>query len=39
LAARIIGAFDADLSLKLATFAQDLQDQVAEKNLKLKAQL
>jgi len=25
--------------LKLATFAQDLQDQVAEKNLKLKAQL
>ena len=39
LAARIIGAFDADLSVKLATFAQDLQDQVAEKNLKLKAQL
>jgi len=39
LAARIIGAFDSDLSVKLATFAQDLQDQVAEKNLKLKAQL
>jgi len=39
LAARIIGAFDADLRVKLATFAQDLQDQVAEKNLKLKAQL
>ncbi|MEN9989114.1 MAG: hypothetical protein RL508_93 [Actinomycetota bacterium] len=39
LAARIIGAFDADLSAKLAAFAQNLQDQVAEKNLKLKAQL
>jgi 5-(carboxyamino)imidazole ribonucleotide mutase len=39
LAARIIGAFDADLSAKLASFAQNLQDQVAEKNLKLKAQL
>jgi 5-(carboxyamino)imidazole ribonucleotide mutase len=39
LAARIIGAFDSDLSVKLTAFAQDLQDQVAEKNLKLKAQL
>jgi len=39
LAARIIGAFDADLSAELAAFAQNLQDQVAEKNLKLKAQL
>jgi len=39
LAARIIGAFDAELSTKLVAFAQNLQDQVAEKNLKLKAQL
>lgn len=39
LAARIIGAFESQLSTKLATFAQDLQDQVAIKNEKLKSQL
>ena len=39
LAARIIGAFDEQLSAKLAAFAANLQVQVAEKNLKLKAQL
>ena len=39
LASRIIGAFDAKLSNKLAAFAADLQDQVAEKNAKLKASL
>lgn len=39
LAARIIGAFDSTLEQKLAAFAQNLKDQVAEKNEKLKAQL
>ncbi|MEY4743009.1 MAG: hypothetical protein RIR34_348 [Actinomycetota bacterium] len=39
LAARIIGAFDSSLEAKLADFAQNLKDQVAEKNEKLKAQL
>ena len=39
LAARIIGAFDAELAGKLAAFAQELQDQVAEKNAKLKASI
>lgn len=39
LAARIIGAFDSALEQKLAAFAQNLKDQVAEKNEKLKAQL
>jgi 5-(carboxyamino)imidazole ribonucleotide mutase len=39
LAARIIGAFDSSLEVKLADFAQNLKDQVAEKNEKLKAQL
>ena len=39
LAARIIGAFDGALEQKLAAFAQNLKDQVAEKNEKLKAQL
>jgi len=39
LAARIIGAFDDELAAKLASYAQSLQDQVAEKNAKLKASL
>jgi 5-(carboxyamino)imidazole ribonucleotide mutase len=39
LAARIIGAFDQELSKKLSAFAADLQDQVALKNEKLKSQL
>jgi 5-(carboxyamino)imidazole ribonucleotide mutase len=39
LAARIIGAFDSALEAKLADFAQNLKDQVAEKNEKLKSQL
>jgi 5-(carboxyamino)imidazole ribonucleotide mutase len=39
LAARIIGAFDARLSNKLSAFAQDLQEQVAQKNATLKSQL
>lgn len=39
LAARIIGAFDATLTAKLEAFAEDLKAQVADKNLKLKAQL
>ncbi|MFM7029662.1 MAG: 5-(carboxyamino)imidazole ribonucleotide mutase [Micrococcales bacterium] len=39
LAARIIGAFDAELATRLAAFAQSLQDQVAEKNAKLKASI
>lgn len=39
LAARIIGAFDTELSQKLSAFAADLQTQVALKNEKLKSQL
>jgi 5-(carboxyamino)imidazole ribonucleotide mutase len=39
LAARIIGAFDSALEAKLEDFAQNLKDQVAEKNEKLKSQL
>lgn len=39
LAARIIGAFDSALEAKLADFAQNLKDQVADKNEKLKSQL
>lgn len=39
LAARIIGAFDAQLSLALAAFGEDLKTQVAEKNAKLKSQI
>jgi 5-(carboxyamino)imidazole ribonucleotide mutase len=39
LAARIIGAFDAELSAKLADFAVSLTEQVAEKNAKLKSQI
>lgn len=39
LAARILGAFDERLSAKLAAFALDLQEQVAQKNATLKSQL
>jgi 5-(carboxyamino)imidazole ribonucleotide mutase len=39
LAARIIGAFDAKLSTSLAAFGEDLKNQVAEKNAKLKSQI
>ena len=39
LAARIIGAFDAQLSTALAAFGEDLKNQVAEKNAKLKSQI
>ena len=39
LAARILGAFDEKLDLKLSAFTESLQDQVAEKNAKLKSQL
>jgi 5-(carboxyamino)imidazole ribonucleotide mutase len=39
LAARIIGTNDAALSAKLDAFAENLKDQVAEKNAKLKASL
>lgn len=39
LAARIIGANDGAISAKLAAFAENLKDQVAEKNAKLKASL
>jgi len=39
LAARIIGAFDAAISAKLADFAVSLTEQVAEKNAKLKSQI
>ncbi|MFM5968594.1 MAG: 5-(carboxyamino)imidazole ribonucleotide mutase [Micrococcales bacterium] len=39
LAARIIGAFDRDLAAKLADYADQLKEQVAEKNAKLKSQI
>ncbi|MFM5903588.1 MAG: 5-(carboxyamino)imidazole ribonucleotide mutase [Microbacteriaceae bacterium] len=39
LAARILGAFDTQLSAKLSAFGESLKDQVAEKNAKLKSQL
>ena len=39
LAARIIGAFDHDLAAKLADYADQLKEQVAEKNAKLKSQI
>ena len=39
LAARIIGANDSAITAKLAAFAENLKDQVAEKNAKLKASL
>lgn len=39
LAARILGAFDEKLSVKLSAYGESLKDQVAEKNAKLKSQL
>ena len=39
LAARIIGAFDPEISAAMATFSEDLKHQVAEKNAKLKSQI
>ena len=39
LAARILGAFDEKLALKLSAYGESLKDQVAEKNAKLKSQL
>ena len=39
LAARIIGAFDAKISAAVAAYSEDLKDQVAEKNAKLKSQI
>ncbi len=39
LAARIIGAFDAEISDAMATFSEELKHQVAEKNAKLKSQI
>lgn len=39
LAARIIGAFDDKISSALAAFGEDLKNQVAEKNAKLKSQI
>ncbi|MEO0027232.1 MAG: hypothetical protein RL716_563 [Actinomycetota bacterium] len=39
LAARIIGAFDPEISDAMATFSEDLKHQVAEKNAKLKSQI
>jgi 5-(carboxyamino)imidazole ribonucleotide mutase len=39
LAARIIGAFDPEISVAMATFSEELKHQVAEKNAKLKSQI
>ncbi|MDE2591424.1 MAG: 5-(carboxyamino)imidazole ribonucleotide mutase [Actinomycetales bacterium] len=39
LAARIIGAFDERVSAQLADYADQLKEQVAEKNAKLKSQI
>jgi 5-(carboxyamino)imidazole ribonucleotide mutase len=39
LAARILGTNDERLAQKLAAFAADLQEQVAQKNATLKSQL
>jgi 5-(carboxyamino)imidazole ribonucleotide mutase len=39
LAARILGAFDEKLSAVMAAYSEDLKDQVAEKNAKLKSQI
>ncbi|AOY56389.1 MAG: hypothetical protein RI933_1106 [Actinomycetota bacterium] len=39
LAARILGAFDAKLAAALEGYSQDLKDQVASKNEKLKSQI
>jgi 5-(carboxyamino)imidazole ribonucleotide mutase len=39
LAARILGAFDEKISAVMAAYSEDLKDQVAEKNAKLKSQI
>jgi 5-(carboxyamino)imidazole ribonucleotide mutase len=39
LAARILGAFDENLSAAVAAYSEDLKLQVAEKNAKLKSQI
>jgi 5-(carboxyamino)imidazole ribonucleotide mutase len=39
LAARILGAFDEKLSAVMAAYSEDLKNQVAEKNAKLKSQI
>jgi 5-(carboxyamino)imidazole ribonucleotide mutase len=39
LAARMLGAFDADLAKQMADYLVGLADQVAEKNAKLKSQI
>jgi len=39
LAARILGAFDADISAAMLAYGETLKDQVAEKNAKLKSQI
>ena len=39
LAARILGAFDTDISAAMLAYGETLKDQVAEKNAKLKSQI
>lgn len=39
LAARILGAFDAAIATQLADYSDQLKEQVAEKNAKLKSQI
>ena len=39
LAARILGAFDSEISAKMAAYGESLKVQVAEKNAKLKSQI
>ena len=39
LAARILGAFDLEISAKMAAYGESLKVQVAEKNAKLKSQI
>lgn len=39
LAARILGAFDSRISAQMAEYADQLKEQVAEKNAKLKSQI
>ena len=39
LAARILGAFDAGIAKQLAEYSDQLKEQVAEKNAKLKSQI
>ena len=39
LAARILGAFDSEISAAMLAYGETLKDQVAEKNAKLKSQI